>query len=778
MDAIQAWVAPRNDKRLPDVRFSHASVPSDWVLDKYMWTDLLRAVCLKGPADVWVVGPTARTDIAALAWNELDDSPTHFDNAAINFTYYEFFAYLEQCREEPGVGVEAWNYDDEDDAQTVILLLDPQMGADCALAMLSAVHWATDICHVVPVRIMTISFSKCPESLERLLARYGHPAPSPLAFAFTPTIIMAAARQGFQQVIQVPDCSNDNLPRALSRALKQDVGRQIVVCFPPWAWADQLLRQDHGPFVEMRTKDGDLEDRLSIRNKIPWKNLGAYERKDVNTNMHRIIANTQGCTVLYSRPGFRPPFPLEGFDQIHLRLSSYRQQKVFDSFTRQVTSITLRTSEEERREQLAWSASAAHASDTIFIYTDESSTDAFLHQGTRDRRLKVCNEHAAGFITSLVCLVDAGWGVDIGRVISCFFISETDQSTSELILYRLRNLDFTSHEPEDDEFQDYEEFPTSLGSIGKLSHVLQSILPIVDFDYRLALFIALPYESSVVLKTKLQLAAILTTGIDRLFSFPPLGSKTQKQYRRSLIKACRGWTISLAHTGSIWLAVGLWRRSLSISQETHPDGGHSDDIRIPDVGVTVNSAMARQVQQTLTSLTNHMLMGEVAVLPDHYPESRQLRSEERFILHKHLARAYWNQLTTVMCNVGNHPVVELHEKPQGGGFVDLPPWVKNTVNFKSLAKRDLSSRGRDAVWKVHKGTILGMFQGMCREARSSNILLNDWTWIPTAAVCQMGLDLKWCDGVNVMPEEFSSVYNKEEILDMPNASGAESDGLD
>ncbi|KAM0548035.1 hypothetical protein ACHAPJ_010093 [Fusarium lateritium] len=197
MDAVQAWVAPRSDKELPDLQFGHAKVPRDWILDKEMWTELLRAVCLKGAADVWVVGPTIRTDIAALAWNELDDSPTYFDNAPINVTYYEFFAYLEQCREGPGVGVEAWNYDDEDDAQTVILVLDPQMGADCALAMLTAVHWANDICHVVPVRILTVSFSECPESLERLLAYYGHAAPSPFVFAFTPTRIMAAARRDF-----------------------------------------------------------------------------------------------------------------------------------------------------------------------------------------------------------------------------------------------------------------------------------------------------------------------------------------------------------------------------------------------------------------------------------------------------------------------------------------------------------------------------------------------------------------------------------------------------
>ncbi|KAM0548034.1 hypothetical protein ACHAPJ_010092 [Fusarium lateritium] len=525
------------------------------------------------------------------------------------------------------------------------------------------------------------------------------------------------------------------------------MGRQIVVCFPPWAWADQTLQQDHGLFVEMTTKDGDLEDRLSIRNKIPWKNLGAYERKEADENMHR-IAITKGCTT------------------------------IFDSFTEQVTSITFRTSEEERREQIAWSESAAHALDTIFIYTDESSTDAFLRQGTQDRRLKVCNEHAAGFITSLVCLVDSGWGVDIGKAISCFFTSDTDMSTSELILGRLAQQHVTSHMPDDQEVDDYAEFPISLGDIGKRSYILQSILPIVDFDHRLALFIVLPYESSVVLRTKLQLAAILITGIDRLFTFPPLGSKTRKQYRRSLVKACRGWTTPLAHTGSIWLAVGLWRRSLSISQETHPDGGHSDDIRIPGVGVTVNSAMARQAQQTLTSLTNNMLMKEVAILPDHVPESRQLTSKECFILHKHLAQAYWYQLTTVTCDVDGHPAVELHEKPQGGIFVDLPPWVKNTVEFKNLAKADMSSYRRDIVYDVHEGTILGMFQGMYRDACSSNILLNDWTWIPTAAVCQMGLDLEWPDGINVMPEEFSSAYNKEEILDMPNASDAESDGLD
>ncbi|PNP81483.1 hypothetical protein FNYG_05158 [Fusarium nygamai] len=67
----------------------------------------------------------------------------------------------------------AWKFD-KDRPQTVLLYVDPLMSAECALAMVETVHWATDISYATPVRVITVSNAALPDSLKRLIRHYGH----------------------------------------------------------------------------------------------------------------------------------------------------------------------------------------------------------------------------------------------------------------------------------------------------------------------------------------------------------------------------------------------------------------------------------------------------------------------------------------------------------------------------------------------------------------------------------------------------------------------------
>lgn len=62
-------------------------------------------------------------------------------------------------------------------------------------------------------------------------------------------------------------------------------------------------------------------------------------------------------------------------------------------------------------------------------------------------RLKVCNQHAGGFITALVCLLD--WGIRFDRVVSCFFASKSERLASRHTIDVLRRQEITSHIPHD-----------------------------------------------------------------------------------------------------------------------------------------------------------------------------------------------------------------------------------------------------------------------------------------------------------------------------------------
>ncbi|SCN78155.1 uncharacterized protein FFB20_05670 [Fusarium fujikuroi] len=79
----------------------------------------------------------------------------------------------DQHSEDDREKAKAWKFD-EDRPQTVLLYVDPLMSAECALAILETVHWATDISYATPVRVIIVSNAPLPDSLKRLIRHYGH----------------------------------------------------------------------------------------------------------------------------------------------------------------------------------------------------------------------------------------------------------------------------------------------------------------------------------------------------------------------------------------------------------------------------------------------------------------------------------------------------------------------------------------------------------------------------------------------------------------------------
>ncbi|CAJ0550806.1 Ff.00g107360.m01.CDS01 [Fusarium sp. VM40] len=624
-----------------------------------------------------------KTKIARLAWQELQNLNNYLNNEIKTQTYCDFFQKLHANCLQDGTGPEAWRNIENMKAQTVVLVLDHDMSADCALAMLAAVHWATDISHLIHVRVLTVSFSLAPIAFRRLLDLYAHD--EGFLFEVNESADILKARLGRAERVG-STYFNNNLLRSLADPLTSRVDKQIIICPSSSDYDQEPLRLHFSS--ERRTINEALEDRLAILETLPVGERIESKPQEREVKLDHIVADDNASVILRYSPGYRPPLPFYGFLQVHMHLASHLEQTIFDSFTLQVAQIRLAVSKKGRLEQLSLAFRTPRIPGRVRLYFEEQNLDDFLNNGPPEK-LKVCNQHAGGFITALVCLLN--WGIQFDRVVSCFFASDLERA-------RFVN--------------------TSL---------ILTLLPIVDFDYRLAAFIALHTNSTIVLKAKLQLAAILITGIDQLFTFPSHDETAKAHFSQYLVQACRGWTTALAHHGSMWMAVGLWKHS-TLSDVRVNNESNLRGVKIPGTETTVNFPASLHVQKTLTSLTNALITHYIAVLPDHLPES-PMSKEYCETIQEHLAYAYCNQTTIV--TIGAHGLLQHQLKlgPADATFVSVPPRLIDSTHFDRLFREDNDLPHDSPVWYDSK--ICGIYHGLRREFGLREIHLDDWTYIPS-----------------------------------------------
>ncbi|KAG4267259.1 hypothetical protein FPRO04_04871 [Fusarium proliferatum] len=673
LESLQEWITPkaRGSKYRQDIEFAHVEIDIDEPSDQSIWETVLDSACRDSDTRtrVWVVGPDTQTDIATLAWHQVNSRKEGINiNTA---TYQEFSAFLHDSRNSQGLGfygsaeIRGWTFED-DTLQTVIIYIDPLMSAECALAMLGTVYWATVISDAVPVRILSISNAPHPESLSRL--------------------------------------TDEDMIKTIERDLeKEETEQQIIVCYSPWDWTRNLPRKNNQGFILKTAQDDSVEDRLKHFDRVPARDILNNEPKQVQLEKkdYDVVAKDEACIMLQLPPGYRHPSPLAGFKVIHLCLSTSREQTIFDPYTEQMARLRLLTSEEERQEQVAMAFRTSRARrPRVMLYCDQGTIDHFVEFGASERRLRICNDHTPGFILALVCLKD--WELDIEKILSL----GTQRIIREAISEAEERLNF-------------------LGTRfhGKASLLLK-LLPIVDFDYRLAVFIAHPTQSAKVFKVKLQLAAILVTGIEKLFTFARRGSMPYEEYKKSLILACQGWTSLLARTGgSMWLAVGLWKSGAAGVEDR--DVAELSDVKIHGAPVTMNMAAFHAVQRTLNSLTNACALSYIPVLPDSLPENDVLSDSESDEIQEHLAWAYlWQVVQTERLPDGKI-VHRLLNGTHNNYTLTLPAWAFDESDVDCLLGGDVAYYSDGS----HDNSIFGIFHGMSREFGISNFYLDDWTYI-------------------------------------------------
>ncbi|KAJ4115024.1 hypothetical protein NW765_011655 [Fusarium oxysporum] len=203
------------------------------------------------------------------------------------------------------------------------------------------------------------------------------------------------------------------------------------------------------------------------------------------------------------------------------------------------------TSSDERLFQLSWArqnSAKVHVlllEESIEPVGDPNSSQSFKICGIRRRRL-LENGQLGGFIMAVAEL--SSWEFDVNGVLDCF------------IRYSLRRK-IMKRRLEIQGILDRDQVALSQLE----ARALRSLLPLLNYDHRLALFVALDSDE-IVRRVKIQLAVLVSLGLDKVVrlkldqEIDPNSSSA-----KFIFGSCWGFAQDLAKQGTMWLTLGLWR---------------------------------------------------------------------------------------------------------------------------------------------------------------------------------------------------------------------------
>ncbi|RSL55693.1 hypothetical protein CEP54_009259 [Fusarium duplospermum] len=661
---LSTWLA--RSETHPDIRFGHAQYHHHTLENVTLWKYLFAAHSSLDPVVVVAssIELIAVRSAAALGVQE----------GLLAFTYQEFLDFIEaKPRDGTGWDPQVWSEVWQSDHLTVMVAVEPHIPVDCALALTMVTHWVATRPSTLGVRILTVSTEVQHPEMVALLDSQGVPEPQRFLIPGLPQV-------RWKEMVQIVSCNESNLAERVKSTVMRNNGQQVVIYFHPTVSLLEVFR--------------DLKEKGWLASKI--------DPLALPDQVSRLMtAGALLSRALHAVEEFRSPFPLVGFDHIHIVLSSTSSKKVFDSVSRQVTEVALPLSKQEKQEQLAWAYRWRGNPSTISVYIDHPSLSEFLDAGDPHRCLHVNNKQLGGFVSALASF--KSWGIDPLRTARCF---APDQDVLMTTVGRLTDQKLL--------------LTRETGRLGlrlcdKEFDVFKAALPVLGYDHRLAYFLAHSTSSPKVLQTKNQLFSLLAAGMKDLFHFLPDPTGQLDEDRDTLAAECWGYTRPLSHQGSMWMALGLWKLALLMP---HYSSTNNLDIIVPGTRISVDRPKSFYIMETSNKL-DHVLC---RLNPDFVPclfqnEAGELSEAECLELQRHLFCAFFDQLVVGVPTRG----ILYWQDVFGKGSIDgLESWVRWFVDPSDFC--DVNRQSTDFVW--------GIYTGLSREGEK--VAARDWTWIPPA----------------------------------------------
>ncbi|EWY87430.1 hypothetical protein FOYG_11630 [Fusarium oxysporum NRRL 32931] len=573
-----------------------------------------------------------------------------------------------------------------DDA-IIILHMDPSLQADCALALAGIIKWAIDMefWFDSDVRILTMSTSDHFHFPSQLIQLQRHGSNIPF--------LDLSYGSCWPSVTQVSGSSDDD---GIVSDICQVVGNDLT--------ASHLIIS----FEETDIIHDKMSEALrSIKERDAFMMRTVLKEIDVFSNVVR--PPRADVAVLLRITGDIPLLPpvFRGYDNVHVIVSDrLHGREGWHHKSRHVVDFFRYTSNQERWAQLWWLQQPA---ERRWLYSPRLPVADVLDQGFRHHR-RIEDDQIGAFIAGVYDVKD--WGIDCAKTIEIFLGNgaRVYEMKRRLEAQRiLSNGEFSLPDLE--------------------ATVFRSILPHVQYDYRLALFVAADCDPTVRL-LKLQVAALLIVRIEEIIIIESdtlwLSLNKQQELYDEFLEYCMGSVRCMANQGSLWLALGLWRTHILLesSREQNERIPHLEKLARTFSGLlTYENGQATRAGK-LAQTMRIVLQGQDVPVADVTIRDEMeitLDKDQQFMMQSHLFRAYMHQLTAASIHEGNRLEVQFATMAE---VKVIPGNCRLTAFTPREALRQ--SEGGNCMFGINHG--LQMIKG--------SLWAKDWVWIPQVVVAE------------------------------------------
>lgn len=407
--------------------------------------------------------------------------------------------------------------------------------------------------------------------------------------------------------------------------------------------------------------------------------------------------------LVITKSHFRIPEQVFGSDCFHIVTNDTRTRKVFDQKTTQIVRLNLRTSASERKEQISWVDRKDFLGASATVYQGMDFLDGA--NAERPRRMDVTGSQLSGFLAGLAQLHD--WPIEGERLIAA--LKKLDPVSVEETMRRLIQQDLVNIGPNGNPI---------LGMRIPTHDLFFEVLPIVGYDARIAMFLSQTSSFPNVTLVKIQLAALLTVGVDTMMSLD-----TEYVTKEEVLEAANiGLTGPKAGHGKLWLVLGFVK-GLLLQRELEPNLNffQVEAHNILEGAVQICSRGCRRILHLIEELGDAFQELEIEV------PSRRVSDETGVLSDLEYNEILWDLLRAFVHQVG----IATHVGDGPWPIYDLVS--KQPIEWSDEAMWPLDwdfFRNADRPHKKQEGVTMGIYTQLERASASSRTVALDWTWIP------------------------------------------------
>ncbi|KAI1028364.1 hypothetical protein LB503_002637 [Fusarium chuoi] len=602
---LHQWLT---DTSTDTVAFGHFHYEASVVDTSEVWREVFDGLISHKALDsLAVISPNVkhRRDTIARGFDKCGQNVTNF--AILSYTAWTEHV-IERWSTTTGPTLKGYSM--------VIIDLDPSMTIECAMALLVATHFVMDTAEDSMTRLFTVSCTDVDHAFERLAEHLE--LAQPMCFPITDT---SNTKSEDEQTMYCKSLSE--LSERFRERIEGREGNHIVLVYNSQAAADVLRDESWETAIFETLVLSEITERRVF--------TGDYER-----------------VIVSLLDGSFPRLPLSGYKHIHMVVQPKAQRTSFDMSVGQTTKFSQLLSLEERIElrSVFRRLEDRPLSATLYVIGEEEKEDEWWETGPVVRRKDVWNRNLGAFMTLVAALEGR---VDTAAAVECF-VPEGWMGIYVTMEYRLKAhgiLKWNTGER------------LILGLERRELAAFRAVLPFVGYDYRLAYFIAQESQtgSDSLLQTKIQLAAVVNSGGVAIFDFDVV-LPDSIDTMQDLIDACTGYSKPLSNQGSMWLALGLWKR-LAHHTDSFENIAPYGRLQFPGkLSLTADRVGCIKARDSWCHMSSALKECGIQTTQKQYGDEPMLSESECHDIQSHLFRAYLSQLTSCCRGISTHGSIE------------------------------------------------------------------------------------------------------------------------